>query len=80
MPDFGHQGPGVKVQAVTPDSAADKAGILPGDLVLELDGKSVEGLRSLSGILKARHPGDEVPVKILRGDEEMEMTVVLTAR
>ncbi len=80
MPDFGHQGPGVKVQAVTPESAADKAGILAGDIVLELDGKSVEGLRSLSGILKARQPGDEVSVTILRGDEEMDMTVVLTAR
>lgn len=80
MPDFGHQGPGVKVQAVTPGSAAEKAGIVPGDIILELDGKTVEGLRSLSGILKARRPGDEAPLKILRGGEEIAMTVVLTAR
>lgn len=80
MPDFGHQGPGVKVQAVTPDSAADQAGILPDDIILELDGKTVEGLRSLSGILKARQPGDEVPLTLRRGDEEISMTVVLTSR
>jgi hypothetical protein len=80
MPDFGHQGPGVRVQAVTPDSAAEKAGIVQGDIILELDGKKVEGLRSLSGILKAHQPGDEVGVKVLRGEEEMAMTVVLTAR
>lgn len=80
MPDFGHEGPGVKVQAVTPGSAAEKAGIVPDDIVLELDGKAVEGLRSLSGILKAHQPGDEVPLTILRGDEKLTMTVVLTAR
>ncbi len=80
MPDFGHQGPGVRVQAVTPGSAAEKAGIQQGDIILELDGKPVEGLRSLSGILKARRPGDEVPLKIMRGEEELSMTVVLTAR
>jgi hypothetical protein len=80
MPDFGHQGPGVRVQAVTPDSAAEKAGITQGDIILELDGKKVEGLRGLSGILKAHQPGDEVPVKIARGDEEISLSVVLTAR
>ncbi len=80
MPDFAFKGPGVRVQAVTPDSGADKAGIKPGDVLLTLDDKKIEGLRSLSGILKTHQPGDEVRVTIMRSGEEMMMTATLGAR
>jgi len=80
IPDFGHQGPGVRVQGVVPNSAAEAAGIESGDIVIELAGRPVEGLRALSQILKSRSPGDEVELKILRDGEEMSKTVVLTSR
>jgi hypothetical protein len=80
MPDFSHSGPGVRVQQVIPGSAAEAAGILAGDVVVALDGEEVADLRSYSTLLKTFQPGDEVTVTLRRGDEEITVTAVLTAR
>ena len=48
MPDFGFEGPGVRVQQVMPDSAAEKAGLLAGDVLIGFDGEPVTDLRSYS--------------------------------
>lgn len=55
---------------------ADKAGLKAGDLILEVEGKSVEGRKEaeLSEILKGA-PGTETEVTILRGDKELTLKV-----
>ncbi len=80
MPDFSHSGVGVRVQQVMPGSAAEAAGILAGDVVIELDGQEVTDLRAYSALLKAHLPGDEVTVKVLREGAELTLTAILGTR
>ncbi len=80
MPDFAFSGPGVRVQAVMPGSAAEKAGILKGDVLLAVDGAEVGGLRDLSNILKNHQPGDSVKVELKRKDQKLQLKAVLAER
>jgi hypothetical protein len=58
---------GLRLQGVTPESPADKAGLKAGDLVVEIDGKAVTDLYSYTDALYARAPGDVITVVALRG-------------
>ncbi len=80
MPDFGFGGPGVRVQQVMPNSAAEKAGLLAGDVLTAFDGEPVTDLRGYSTLLKAKSPGDEVKVTVLRDGVETSVTAVLGER
>ncbi|MEX1311797.1 MAG: M20/M25/M40 family metallo-hydrolase, partial [Candidatus Sulfomarinibacteraceae bacterium] len=80
MPDFGFSGPGVRVQQVMPGSAAEKAGLVAGDVLTAFDGEPVTDLRGYSTLLKSRQPGDAVEVTVLRGGEEVTVTATLGER
>jgi S1-C subfamily serine protease len=80
MPDFSFEGEGVRVQQVMPESGAEKAGIVAGDVIMALDDEEVTDLRSLSNILKSRAPGDSVRVKVLRDGEVITVSAMLGAR
>jgi len=80
MPDFGFEGPGVRVQQVIPDSAAEAAGLLAGDVLVAFDGEPVTDLRGYSTLLKTKSPGDEVGVTVLRDGEEITVTATLGER
>ncbi len=58
---------GLRLQGVTPDSPADKAGLKAGDLVVELAGTPVTDLYSYTDALYAHAPGDVIEVVVLRG-------------
>lgn len=80
MPDFAFPGPGVRIEQVTPDSAAEAAGLEPGDVILALDGAEVADLRGFSAALKNHQPGDRVTVRIQRDGEAMELEATLKER
>lgn len=59
--------PGLKgalVQSVAPDGPADVVGILPGDVVVELAGRSVRGAMDIIRALQHVKPGTSVSVKL----------------
>ncbi len=66
--------------AITPDSAADKAGLQEGDIVLEIDNEKITAENSLVNIIMEYSPGDKVILKILRGEEEKNIAVILDKR
>ena len=68
---------GALVQDVVEGSPADRAGLQEGDLVVAVDGKSVESPDELAGKIRARRPGEEVTITIVRGGREMELKAVL---
>jgi aminopeptidase N len=70
MPDFAFKGEGVRVGAVMPGSAAEKAGLCKGDVIRKINDQEVTDLKSFSTLLKALSPGDEVTVHYVRGDEK----------
>jgi len=70
-------GEGALVGDVTPDSPASKAGVKPGDVILEFDGKKVKDSRNLKLMAGQTIPGREVAVKLLREGEAKELKLTL---
>jgi serine protease Do len=67
---------GALVGTVSRGKPAAKAGIEPGDVILEFNGKAVKNRDELVATVVATKPGSTVPVKILR--DKQEKTVSLT--
>ena len=82
-------GHGALVQSVVANSAAARAGLRINDIVLEFDGKQIRQENSLAAILQqysegearaAYNPGDSVDLRVLRGSEELVLSVTLGER
>lgn len=63
---------GAFVRQVVPGAPADKAGIQPGDVVLSVNGKAVDGAVDLRRTLGAIKPGSSVALQINRRGKLME--------
>lgn len=68
---------GVYVDSVLENSAANKAGIKVGDVIQEVDGRTVRTASELRELIARRDPGDKVQLKVDRFGEENEFTVIL---
>lgn len=68
---------GVEVQVVQPASAAEKAGMKNGDIIVEFDGKKVKNFDELRAIIGSKAPGDKVKIKVRRGSEEHNLEAEL---
>jgi len=66
--------------AIMSGSAAEKAGIKEGDIILEFGGKKITTDNSLAKIILDYNPGDEVELKILRNGEEKIIEATLGER
>ena len=64
--------------AVVPGSAADEAGLQAGDVIISINGRSLEGV-SLAQVLRASAVGDEVSLRVWRDGKELKMKAVLQA-
>lgn len=63
--------------AVIRDSAADKAGIKINDIIIAVNGESVDLKNPLSKLIVQYDPGDEVEIKLVRDEERMNVKVIL---
>ena len=63
--------------AVLPGSAADKAGLKEGDIILEIDGEKVTPDRPLQSFIRVKRPGDVVTLTVLSGSERKTVRVTL---
>ncbi len=62
---IGYQGSnGVAVQQVFSGSPADQAGIQPGDVILQADGKSFESMKALHDYIGSKKPGDTIRLNV----------------
>jgi serine protease Do len=78
---FGLKEPnGVLVTEVTKDSAAEKAGLKRGDVIVELDGRSVDRTNVLQNKIAMKKPGTAVKIVILRDGNRKELTAELGER
>src|ERR1051326_913176 len=66
---------GALIGDVLDDGPAAKAGLKPGDVVLEFNGKPVADSRHLQLAVAGTKPGSQVPVEILRNGEKKTLTV-----
>ena len=70
---------GALVSDVNPGSAAEKAGIQPGDVILEFDGEVIEVSGDLPPIVGANPPGTKAEVVVSRNGKRETFEVVLDA-
>lgn len=70
----------LEVKEVTEGGGAAEAGMLAGDVILEMDGKKVKKMEELAELMKEKKVGDELKVKVQRKGKEVELTVKLTAK
>ncbi|WP_100656047.1 DegQ family serine endoprotease [Alteromonas flava] len=68
---------GAFVNEVTPDSAAEKAGLQPGDIIIALNGRSLHSFEELRAKVASLGAGTEIDLTIVRQGEEMTKQVVL---
>jgi serine protease Do len=68
---------GALLAGINPGSAAEKAGLKAGDIVLQIDGEKVTGAGDLVAKLYTHQPGDTVNLTILRNDTQSTLPVVL---
>jgi serine protease Do len=71
---------GVILADVLPGSAAAEAGLIPGDVVLALDGKEMENGRQLDVNLYRRPVGEQVTLDVLRGVQRLSVRVAVRER
>ena len=68
---------GALVSAVVPDAAADEAGLIAGDVIVEVGKKRIADVDALRNTVARIVPGTEVPVKFVRDGEYQTASVTL---
>jgi S1-C subfamily serine protease len=68
---------GAFIVRVVEGSPAREAGLLAGDVILEVDGKQVDSRATLTDHLLAYSPGDTVELTILRRGKQTDAVVTL---
>ena len=70
---------GAVISAVTPGSAAERAGVQPGDVVLRFNGKPVGAAGELSALVGQAVPGDQARITVWRKGAQRELSATLGA-
>ena len=75
MPDYTFSGTGVRVDGVSENRPAQKAGLKVGDVILQLGAHNVTSVETYMQALNNFKKGDMTKVKFKRGAESLEATV-----
>lgn len=71
---------GAYVQDVVEGTPAEKAGIVRGDIIMEIDGKKIEGeSNEVASIIAGKKIGDTITLSVWRDEETLEIKAVLAA-
>lgn len=68
---------GVYVKSIDDFSAAEKAGIKPGDVIVEAEGKTIKTMDELNEIKNKHSIGDELKLVVNRDGKRVDITVTL---
>ena len=68
---------GAMVSSVRPGEPADKAGMEPGDVIIEVNGQRIGDSEDLVQRIVSLKPGTTVPVKVLRDRQEKTLNVTI---
>lgn len=68
---------GIYVASVDEYSAAEKAGIKPGDVIIKADGKEIKTMNELNEIKNTHNIGETMNVTVNRNGQEKEITITL---
>jgi S1-C subfamily serine protease len=71
---------GLMIASLAKDGPAEQAGLLPGDIVLTLDGQEATHARGLVRLLGPDRVGKPLPLRILRAGAAKDVSVTVGAR
>ena len=69
---------GVLVSQVNADSAAEKAGIKPGDVITSINGQVIKSNSELRNAVGLARVGDKLNVALIRDSKPLQLTAVIT--
>jgi len=69
---------GARVVSVTPEGAAQKAGLQKGDIITKINGKAIDENNDITKVVRQHKPNDKVKVAYLRDGKEKEVEAQLT--
>ena len=72
-------GPGSLVTSVNDAGPAAAGGMVAGDLIVTIDGHTVESMAAMVATLRSYEPGDTVEIVVTRDDEPVNCTVQLAS-
>jgi S1-C subfamily serine protease len=73
-------GVGLMLSGIEADSAAERAGLLLGDVLLTVDGKALESVETLSTALRSLRAGAKVRLSVLRAGSVVDIDAELQAQ
>ncbi|HKB71347.1 MAG TPA: Do family serine endopeptidase [Thermoanaerobaculia bacterium] len=71
---------GALVESIEPDSPAEKAGVLHGDVIVKVDDREVKDTQDLISYVSSKPPGSKVRLSVLREGKTRTLTVDLGER
>jgi len=71
---------GLMAMSLSPEGPASQAGIVPGDIILSVDGTSARRLRSVLARLGSESVGKSVSLRVIRGGAVIAVEVTITER
>lgn len=68
-------GRGLLIRSIAPKSPAEKAGLKVGDVIVGADGKKVETLEQLNGVLQNKKKGEKLVLEVIRDKKRIKVEV-----
>lgn len=78
--ETGGEATGLMVMSLSPEGPAAKAGIVPGDIILSVDGTSARRLRNVLAHLGGDSVGKSVSLRVIRGGAVIAVEAAITER
>lgn len=76
MPDYSYTGPGVRADAIIEGRTAQKAGMMPGDVIVKLGDYTITDIYNYMDALSKYKKGDATTVTVLRGNKTETLNII----
>lgn len=70
----------LRIEAITPGSPADKAGLKINDVILQIDNRPFTRIDEFADFLRTKRPGNQIQLQVQRGNETITAAVTLGKR
>ena len=77
IPSYGSEVEGLEIDGARADGPAGKAGLIKGDIIIEIEGKDIKNIYDYMYRLGELKPGENINVKVRRGENILNLTVSL---